>query len=404
MRHPTSATANRAGPTADAEPLPTSGGLVAHFRQEFWQPTETFILNYLSGLITWRPTVFTCLPRNLDRVRLPVVVVPEAQQDSGPGLPSLARELSTRQMQLVHAHFANDAYHALVAIRSTGLPLVVSCYGFDVSRLLSESPHWHERLLEVFEQATAVLAEGPAMQRRLVDLGCPDHKVKLQHIALKVTQYSFRERSWDGRRPLRVLLCGRLVEKKGFAQAVAALGMVGRPFEVCLIGDGPERESIAAALRAAPTLRAEWLGQTPHAAVLDRLQWADILLQPSVTAADGDSEGGAPTILLEAQAAGVLVVASDHADLPYVCAGEHAWLAPAGDVAGLKMVIQRCLSERLSWPDASRAGRQHVVSKHDLDSQVPRLERLYNAAVHGVTNEASGAVPAQASVPRELPA
>ncbi|NIP81231.1 MAG: glycosyltransferase, partial [Gemmatimonadetes bacterium] len=52
-------------------------------------------------------------------------------------------------------------------------------------------------------------------------------------------------------------------------------------------------------------------------------------------AANGDGEGGAPTTLLEAQAVGLPVVASRHADIPWVVAPEAGLLAPEEDPEAL---------------------------------------------------------------------
>jgi colanic acid/amylovoran biosynthesis glycosyltransferase len=110
------------------------------------------------------------------------------------------------------------------------------------------------------------------------------------------------------------------------------------------------------------------------------MEQADIFLQPSQTAADGDSEGGAPTTLLEAQAMGLPVVASDHADIPYVVApGEPALLPPQGDTGQLAAALGQLLDEPLRWAEMGRRGRRHVEAQHDLRIETQRLEARYLA-------------------------
>jgi colanic acid/amylovoran biosynthesis glycosyltransferase len=104
----------------------------------------------------------------------------------------------------------------------------------------------------------------------------------------------------------------------------------------------------------------------------------DIFIQPSVTAADGDTEGGAPTTLLEAQALGVPVVATYHADIPHVVApGESALLAPERDSEALAACLMKLLDAPERWSAMGRAGRRFIEEHHDAPSQVARLEELY---------------------------
>ena len=106
---------------------------------------------------------------------------------------------------------------------------------------------------------------------------------------------------------------------------------------------------------------------------------AHIHLVSSMTAADGDSEGGAPTTLLEMQATGKPIVATRHADIPYVVReGESALLADEGDVDGLAAALVRVASAPEKWPEMARAGRAHIEANHDVTKEVLRLEAVYD--------------------------
>ena len=148
-------------------------------------------------------------------------------------------------------------------------------------------------------------------------------------------------------------------------------------------GDGPEE---AAARELADELgiaeAVHFLGFLPHERFLDELGRADLFVQPSVTAKDGDSEGGAPTTLLEAQACGVPILASTHADIPFVVQdGVAGRLAPEGDAEALGEQLIALLSEPQRWAAMGEAGRRHVAQRHDAATQTARLEDLYQALV-----------------------
>jgi len=108
------------------------------------------------------------------------------------------------------------------------------------------------------------------------------------------------------------------------------------------------------------------------------MEQAHIYVQPSRTAPDGDSEGGAPTALLEAQASGLPVVATRHADIPYVVR-EHdtALLSGEGDAAGLAANIVTLARDPSRWGPMGRAGRAFVEQHHDIGRLAKDLEVFY---------------------------
>ena len=102
------------------------------------------------------------------------------------------------------------------------------------------------------------------------------------------------------------------------------------------------------------------LGLLPHPTALEELKRATILLYPSVTASDGDTEGGAPVALIEAMAMGVPIVSSLHADIPEVVIDKTCGLLfPERDIAGLATGLDTLLrSPRTIWPRWPRPCRK----------------------------------------------
>ena len=91
-----------------------------------------------------------------------------------------------------------------------------------------------------------------------------------------------------------------------------------------------------------------------------------------MTAADGDSEGGAPTILLEAQAIGTPIVTTRHADIPHVVPeGPGVWLCAEHDVDGARQGAVEALQQR------TPSSAAHVMAHHDIARASMRLEEIY---------------------------
>jgi colanic acid/amylovoran biosynthesis glycosyltransferase len=281
---------------------------------------------------------------------------------------------------VIHAHFGPAGWEVLTCARDLGIPLLTSFYGYDASSL-PRQPGWAERLAQLFAAGSGFLVEGPAMVRRLERLGCPPTRIHLLPITIDVDGYPFRARRLEASEALRLLFVGRFAPKKGLPVLLRALARAREelgPFALRVIGGGDgEAEARRLTAELAIDDRVHFLGFRPRSDVVAEMREAHVLAVPSVTAPDGDTEGGAPTILLEAQASGLPVLGTDHADIPFVVAPPYrAYLAPEGSAEALADRLLALRADAGRWPEFAEAGRAHVRAQHGADN-FRRLEELY---------------------------
>ena len=101
-----------------------------------------------------------------------------------------------------------------------------------------------------------------------------------------------------------------------------------------------------------------------------------MLFRSSVTAADGDAEG-TPMVILEAQAAGIPVLSTDHSGIAeIVVPGESAKLVPEHDWLAMKEVILD-LTSSPRRQEMGAVGRAFVEQYHDLRQLNQRLLECY---------------------------
>src|SRR6185295_16728292 len=79
----------------------------------------------------------------------------------------------------------------------------------------------------------------------VVGIGCPEEKVRVQHLGVRLDKLPFQPRQWRPGEKLRVLIAATFTEKKGIPYALEALGRLQHEvdLEITIIGDA--REEVA---------------------------------------------------------------------------------------------------------------------------------------------------------------
>ena len=365
---------------------------VGHFHYCFFERSETFIYHQLSSLKRFRPVAISLISRNLDEFPLSNGVHYDVGLElSRPGLQfiepfrygslKLAAELFKREdVALIHAHFGTWGVYATPLKRSLRVPMVITFYGQDMS-LLPKRTMWRNRFQKLWKKIDLLLVEGPHMMAELIKLGAPREKIALQRIGIPVSKIRFCIPKIKSD-PNTALWAGRMVEKKGLMDALKALEILkdqGVKLKLRVIGDGPERRKAERFVQEKGLEdKVRFLGFLDYQSYLKEFERADLFIAPSKTSIKGETEGGAPTTILEAQASGLPVVATRHADIPFILPEGYPYLANEADPRDLARAIKRLLDDRARWPQIARAGRKHVERFHNLAATVPSLEKHYD--------------------------
>jgi colanic acid/amylovoran biosynthesis glycosyltransferase len=286
---------------------------------------------------------------------------------------------------LIHAHFGWDGFFVLPLARWMKTPLMTRFYGYDIGSL-PRIPLWRRRYKTLFRQGDWFLVEGEYMKKSLVALGCPGEKVIVHRLGIELDRIQFRRRTYTSG-AFHVLMAASFVEKKGLCYGLQAIARVisktGTDIQVSVIGDGPlrgELEQLARDLGIAQ--RISWLGRQSHERFMQLLNEAHVFLSPSVTASDGNTEGGAPVTLAEASAAGLPVISSFHADIPAVILdGQTGFLAGERDVEGLSAALEKFVTCPKLVLEFGENGRRFVEREHDVVVQGAQLTDIYEHVV-----------------------
>lgn len=224
------------------------------------------------------------------------------------------------------------------------------------------------RLRELLAGADAVLATSSYLAGWLRrEHGQP--RVRVVRSGLDYRQGGPASRRRDG--PFRVAYIGQIAPHKGVHVAVAAVRQL-EARDVVLSIHGPLDREPAYVVElqriAAGDARVRFAGGFENSRVGDLLADTDLLLVPSLW------QENYPTVILEARAHGVPVVATRMGGMPeMIDDGLDGILVPPGDAAAITDVIRRLGADRAAYDALRRA----VRPPRTLESEVDELIGIY---------------------------
>jgi teichuronic acid biosynthesis glycosyltransferase TuaC len=270
--------------------------------------------------------------------------------------PGLALELRRIRREfpydVLHAHYAVPAADALLRTRDR-TPLVISEHGGDVFHT-ARTPAGRTRVQHAFRAARIVMANSMGIERACRDLGAETTRVV--HLGTDLIPME--------RRPPKaptLVTVGQLIARKRQADVLRAMWILRdrRPdLRYRLIGDGPERDSLALIARQLGLeARVEFTGPLPHEEALKRGRDASVFVMPSTDEAFG-------VAYVEAMAAGLPAIGSRGEPGPEDIAslGHGMRLVPPADPEALAREIDHLLDA--DWGTRIGAAAQATVAAH----------------------------------------
>jgi colanic acid/amylovoran biosynthesis glycosyltransferase len=400
--------------------LSNSGGStphVAYVVKRYPRFSETFVVNEIlaheqAGLdisiFALRPSSDAHFQPALARVRAAVTYLPSAgirvndfwtslqPHLDGERLPALAGAADCDGMEVfqalqlaaalrdggvdhIHAHFATSAATvARLASRLTGIPYSLTAHAKDIYHEYVNPSALGQKLSDAESVITVSDYNKQHLEREYPDSAHKTHRI---YNGLPLDDFPFAPAAV---RPPLILGVGRLVEKKGFSDLLAACSILSQldvEYRCELIGGGDLEAPLR---RQIETLglesRVRLLGPLPSDQVVAALQRAAVLAAPCVTALTGDRDG-LPTVLLEAMALGTPCVATAVTGIPEIVQDRTTGLlVPERDPERLAGALCRLLKDRDLAQQLAARGRALIEQEFDIHRNTARLRELF---LHG---------------------
>ncbi len=281
---------------------------------------------------------------------------------------------------LVHVYYGHKAVKYRRMLEASGIPWLVSFHGVDVVKFMDDLDYVRGLQL-VFEQARIVMARSESLLERLRDLGCPEEKLRLNRTPVPLEAIEFKQRQCPADGKWRLLQACRLIPKKGLFTVLKALPAVVETWpdlKYVLCGSGPDegrfREQVKkAGLEANVEIRG-WVDQEE---LKKEFAKAHLFLHPSELTESEDQEG-VPNAMLEAMAAGLPVVATEHGGIPEaVTSGRDGLLVEEKDSEALAGAILKLMNDEVLLTRYSRQAKESVTEKFGFEEQIAAMEGCY---------------------------
>jgi glycosyltransferase involved in cell wall biosynthesis len=289
-------------------------------------------------------------------------------------LSRAAETFLRRRYDVCHVHFMlPDGVAAWVLRHLFGRHFVVTAHGSDVPGYNPERFLGLHRVLRpvwrrIAHSADAVICPSPTLERLILAEASDTRTIVIPN---GFDETRFRA---DRERLPRILMVSRLFGRKGIHTVLKAFIGLDPPFELHVVGDGPEMAAVSAATTHGRIFAHGWIDNADP-----RLR--ELFETASIFAFMSCAENF-PVCLLEAMAAGLAIVTSAGTGCADVVGDAGVLVAP-GDVDGVRAALARLTTEPAAARALGGAARHRLEHHFTWRTVADHHVRLYREVLLG---------------------
>jgi colanic acid/amylovoran biosynthesis glycosyltransferase len=335
----------------------------------------------------WRPAAPVFEPyrsrhRSVQLVRSVLSVIAPSRLTSL-DLARIGLWFTRHDVRVVLCEYLQVAVSVADMCRRLRIPVVAHAHGYDIAAQPKANSWWAETYRRELPQLAEIVVVSQKMKEQVLEYGVSADRVHV--IACGTVASKVACRGPVDRERYKLVAVGRLIAKKGpmfLLEAFRQIRNRGVAADLIVIGDGPFLEPMKQWIASTGlNTGVQLLGGLSNDEVRRHLADADLFLQHSITAEDGDEEG-LPVSILEAMAEGVPVVSTRHAGIPEaVRHGETGFLVEPGDCKGMADMAIELLADQSLRRRMGLAARDVVSAKFSLETNICVLRGIVSGYI-----------------------
>ncbi len=297
---------------------------------------------------------------------------------------TLGRIVVEERIDLIHSH--DNLSNTLVAFSRGRLarPAIATAFGWWELNAKLKAFYAFERRF-VLPRFDAVYTVSHQMAGKIIRAGTPRDRVEVIHTGIDCAAWApeghrleSRARLGIGQHALVVGAVGRISHEKGHEHLLGAMAILAAEFPDLLAflgGTGPDMQRLRE-IASGFGLSDRLIMPGYVASAAQALEMLDVAVLPSVL------EEGFPTASMEAQAAGLPMVASDIGGTgETLVPGVTGLLVPPGDAAALATALRPLLLDAGLRQRMGTAARRRVAEDFTLEGMLVKIEALYRSVL-----------------------
>jgi glycosyltransferase involved in cell wall biosynthesis len=348
---------------------------IAYFCWHFPVPSETFVLNELRVLHEEGHTLHVfCrqIPHPDFKPDFPISFTRVSSADE------LARHLTEFRCDVVHGHFVYPTVTDMVwpAAEKANVPFTFIAHAQDIFRYSNDAKN---RLSEIALSPLClkVFTLSRFHRQFLADRGVPDSKILISPNAVDPALFKGRLPNRSGRRSICTV--ARFVEKKGIEHLIRAAPLLAEhEVDIHIYGYGDLEQSyrkLVDELGARNVLIEGPIGSRED--LMKAFSRHDLCICPSVRTTDGDMDG-IPTVLLEAMASGLPVMATDVAGIADLVIDGVTGFVTEPTPSAIRDSVRRFYEHSDGFIDRMKsAALEHLHANHNVRRIVNNMVRVW---------------------------
>ncbi len=298
------------------------------------------------------------------------------------------RRAIVRAPDVIHSHFAYPyGGVGLTLAKRFQVPTVVTLHGSDINNWPQFAPWLQRRSREVVRQSDAVVAVSEALAQKTYEV--TGRRVPVWRIGINLRNYRQLPDQLEARRMLNlpldkklVLYAGIFKQEKGIRELLQALDLLSDDGLLSvMVGDGPLREQVE------ESRYCKIVGFVPNERIPLYMRAADVFVLPSYSE-------GLPTVLVEAGAAGLPIVATTVGGIPELLAGDRGLLVEPKSSQDVATAVKSVLDQPVEAAQRADRMREHVDSLYDTDKNAEMLRETYDGLIRSKCGAESKTRPA----------
>ncbi|MDP1853338.1 MAG: lipopolysaccharide heptosyltransferase II [Candidatus Omnitrophota bacterium] len=278
------------------------------------------------------------------------------------------------KIEIVHARSRAPAWSAFFAARMCGIPFITTCHGYYSQHLFSCVMGWGKLV---------IVPSNIIGKHEMNDFGVPFDRIRHIPRSVDIEKFKFNGPQEKSRTDFVVGIIGRITPIKGHTYFLKAMSKVVRRVpnvKIWIVGETAKgkdnyREEIDVLIKR--------LGLSPNVEFLGKQRDVPhILNQLNILVASTITEEAFGRVIIEAQSAGVPVVATRVGGVvDIVDDGVNGLLVAPRDIQAMAQAIIKIMEDINLAKNLAAAGRKNVSEKFTLEQMVEKTLKVYEEAV-----------------------